>query len=77
MLGQGIETVEGVRFGRPSGLTIGMGIGRHLVHNPRLARVPSIPSRHSGDGGTRKRAPIGDPLNDEQRSDHLSDPSPH
>jgi len=31
----------------------------------------------SGDSAARQRAPVGDPLNDEQWSDHLSDPSSH
>jgi len=31
----------------------------------------------SGESGARHRGPIGDPLNDEQRSDHLFNPSSH
>jgi len=82
-----------------------METGCSLDHNPRLARILSIPSRRtrgvptkrdvlairqfpsvpnveqtgasSGDGVTRQRAPVGDPLNDEQWSDHLSNPSSH
>jgi len=82
-----------------------MEIINYLHHNPRLARLPSIPSGRileattkrgtigtrrlplppnvertgvsSGDSVARQRAPVGDPLNDEQRCDHLSDPSSH
>jgi len=82
-----------------------MEIGRCLDHNPRLARVHSIPSCRileastkretiatrrfpppliveqtgvsSGDSLARQRAPVGDPLNDEQWGDHLSDPPSH
>jgi len=67
-----------------------MEIGRFLVQNPKLARTLSIPTRRfllppnvvrtgisSDDGLTRQRAPVGDPLSNEQWSDHLSDPSSH
>ena len=103
--GRWTVTVEGVRFGRPSDLTIRMEIGRCLYHKPKLTRVLSIPTRRilkltakrgsiatrrfplppniertgisSGDGVARQRAPVGDPLNDEQWSDNLLGPPSH
>jgi len=75
--GQGMVTVEETRFGRPSDLTIRMETGRCLDHNPRIAGVLSISCCRvfSGDSAGRHRAPVGDPLNDEQWSDHLLNPS--
>jgi len=82
MSGQkGTVTVEGVRFGRLSGLVIHwMGIGRCLDRDPGLRHFPAVLNVEQtgvsgGDGVTCQRAPLGNPLNDEQWSDHLPDPS--
>jgi len=98
--GEGTATVEGVRFGRPSDLTIRTEIGRCLDHNPisipsrrileasrkrgtiAICQLPLPPDiertgASSGDSVARQCTPIGDPVNDEQYSDHLSDPSSH
>jgi len=42
--GWGTATVEGVKFGRPSGLAIQMEIGHCLDRNPELVGVLSIAS---------------------------------
>jgi len=75
--GQGTVTVEETRFGRPSDPTIRMETGRCLDRNPRIARVLSISCCcvFGGDSVARHRAPVGDPLDDKQWSDHLSNQS--
>jgi len=46
----------------------------HQFHLPPIIEQTGV---SSGDGATRQRAPIGDPPNNEQWSDHLPNPSSH
>ena len=52
---------------------------RGTIATRRFPLPPNIErtGMSSGDGMDRQGAPVGYPLNDEQWSDHLSDPSSH
>jgi len=61
----------------PSCQILGVTTERRTIATRQFHLPPSIErtSVSSGDSMARQRAPIGDPLNDEQWSDHLLDPS--
>ena len=48
-----------------------------VIRRPSLSPNIEQSGASSGDSGARQRTPVGDPLNDEQWSDHLYDPSLH
>jgi len=64
---------------RPSRRILEANTKRGTIATRRFLLPPNIErtGESSGDSGARQRAPVGDPLNDEQWSDHLSDPSSH
>jgi len=88
--GEGKRSIEGVRFGRPSNpqasgptirnptLTTVLSIStkRGTIATRRFPLPPNVGRTgvSSGDSVARQRAPVGDPLNNEQWSDHLSNP---
>jgi len=64
---------------RPSRQILEASTQRGPIATRRFPLPPSIEQTgvSSGDSGARQRAPVGNPLNDEQWCDHLSDPSSH
>jgi len=63
----------------PSCQILGVTTKRRTIATRRFPLPPNIERTgvSSGNSGACQRAPVGDPLNDEQRSDHLLDPSSH
>jgi len=77
------RSLDNPRFARiisiPSRRILGVTTMRRTNPTRRFPLPPSIEQTgvSSGDSVARERASVGDPLNNEQWSDHLSDPSSH